>query len=252
MAFPTDETIREIVPAEFGFYPNEHVELCLYNPTDNTFISSQRIDMADGAISVIHVVYPDGTYTNYITLDFSVVNTLYPTFLIPGVFDMVINVFEDMIGSTINKKLTIDEISSDRSEVRMKYNTFVGTFERDELNNVVYKSIPKPFLGGIVDNLLVDAQQTNDPIIGVTATEVLARAKQTQSTYIAVENLHLQPNFSAVITQIMKDARDASIVSLQTADYRMIESEFQSLVTSNLIASFQKYVGMFDSNIIVT
>ena len=249
MAFPTDETIRAIVPAEFGFYPNEYVELCLYNPSDNTFISSQRIDLADNIISVVQLVYQDGSYTNYITIDFSKINELYPAFLIPGVFDLVINVFEDMIGAEDNKKLAIDVISADSTEVRLKYPVFFGPMEEEELSNIINKSIPKPFLGGVTDELLVEAQQTGNAALGITAAEVLARAQQTDPNYIVVPNLHLETNFTEIITRIMGDAHDAVIGSLQTAKYRLVEAEYQTLVTSALTASFQKYVGLFDSRV---
>lgn len=250
MSFPTDETIQEIVPAEFGFYQNEYVEMCLYNPSDSTFISSQRIDLADNIVSVVHLVYQNGSFTNYITVDFSKINETYPEFLIPGVFDLVINVFEDMIGADNNKKLSIDEISSDRTEVRLKYDTYFGAFEAKELSNVVNKSIPKPFLGGITDNLLITAQQTSSPTIGITADEVL-RAASGEPSYVAVTHLHLEPNFTEIITRIMKDAHDNTIVALQTSDYRMTESEFDRLIETKLTESFYKFQRLFDSNVAV-
>jgi len=252
MSFPTDETIQQIVPAEFGFYPNEYVEMCLYNPTDQTLVASQRIELADNAITVTHLVYSDGTYQNYLVADFTKINELYPTFLIPGVFDLVINVFEDMIGRETLKKMSIEAISVDRTEVRMKFDAFFGSIEQQELNNVVYKSIPKPFLGGITDNLLVTSQQTGDPTIGITADEVLQRAQESNAYYSSIVNLGLEPNFTEVVARIMTTARDKVLVRLQNSKYRLRQQEYDIMIEEELVSAFEAHKIQFDSQVIVT
>ncbi len=251
MAFPTDETIEQLIPAEFGFYPNEYVELCLYNPTDQTLIASQRIELADNAVTVTHLVYTDGTYQNYLVMDFTKINELYPNFMVPGVFDLVINVFEDMIGTETLKKMSIETISVDRTEVRMKFDAFFGPTEQQELNNVVFKSIPKPFLGGVTDNLLITSQQTNDPVIGITTEEVLSRAKDYSTDYSSVVNLGLEGNFSNTIEKIMTVAHDAILVRLQTAKYRLRQQEYDVMVQEEITKAFDALKVQFDSQITV-
>lgn len=251
MQLPIEGIIDLLAPAEFGFYEKEHVMLSLYNPTDNTYISSQRIDLADGILTIKSVAYRDGTFSNYLTVDFTKLNATYPTFLTPGVYDLVIDVMEDMIGSDDDKKLLIDEISDSRTEVKLKFDGFFGVLEREELDNIVYKSIPRPFLGGILDNLLLVANETGNAIIGITAEEILGRMKASESTYFVVENLELQNNYTEVINKILKSAHEKVLAKLQFSAYRLQQNEFADLVKTCIIESFDEFKHLFNYQVTV-
>ena len=251
MAFPAEGVINSLVPAEFGFYQNEHVMLCLYNPTNNTLIKSQRIDLADNILEVKSVQYQDGSYLNYISFDFTALNVLYPTFMIPGIFDLVINVFEDMMGYEDNKKLVIDKISDSRTELQLSVDGFFGEAERKELDNIVIKSIPRPFLGGITDNLLEDAELNGNPSVGITSDEVLARMS-SQPNYIAITNLSLESNFKEILARILVAAHATSLAALEGSKYRLNREEYWDIIEQSLVSAFENYDQLFDQQVVVT
>jgi hypothetical protein len=242
---PLNEILQETVPIEFGFYPAERLELVLYSPLDGQLVSSQIIPLSDNIITVHAVVYEGGASQNFLAIDFSRVNDLYPSFLIPGVYDMVINIFEDMIGDDQDKKMIIDEISTTRTEIKLRFPGIVGATEITELQNITVKSIPKPFAGGIADLILVPSDATTD---GVSIEDVLARLDAFSNRI--VDNLNLTANFKETIKLILEDARDGVIETMaKSSIYRFTEEDYRNIVVPQIVLSFNKYQTSFSSNV---
>jgi hypothetical protein len=243
---PTEQLILETVPAEFGQYENEIIELVLYNPVDGEYVDSQTIQLSDDIIKVQYVQY-ENDFVNYIILDFNKLNELYPNFLKVGTFDLVINVFENMVGANDDKTLLIEKISRNRREVKLRFIGLVDDDKRKQIQNVVLKSIPKPFLTNLTTLLLkLDA---NDGT-GVTTPDILLEVKDIdQIMFNVIDNLGLSDAIATFITSLFEEAKINVVNKLTTSDqYRYTEEEFQTLVFEEIVNLFEQKKTEFSNN----
>jgi hypothetical protein len=141
--------------------------------------------------------------------------------------------------------MIIDEISTTRTELRLRFPGIIGATELTELQNITVKSIPKPFAGGIADLILVPSDTTTD---GVSIEDVLARLDEFSNRI--VENLNLNENFKETIKLILIDARDGVIDAMANSSiYRFTEEDYRNIVVPQIISSFNKYQTSFSSNV---
>jgi hypothetical protein len=131
VSFPEEDILTEILPASFGYDILDNIEIHFYSLPSNVLFLSTIIDATDAQILKSHVVsYNDGTFKNYIRIDFTKLFEDKSIFLSPGEYKIVINFFADEIGNYANRKLYIQNISDSKTEVQ------VGFYDTNDIEEV--------------------------------------------------------------------------------------------------------------------
>jgi hypothetical protein len=151
---PNDVQILETqLPAEFGFDINDNVELHFYD-TGNNLVNSTIVNLESGVISIRSLRLTDGTREEKLVLDMTKLQKDFGFFLSPGVYTVVINLFSDEIGSYGDKKMSIEEISESRTELRLGFNNGFTEKEQQELVEFVEPSLPRVLAGGSINAIM--------------------------------------------------------------------------------------------------
>jgi hypothetical protein len=141
------------LPAEFGFDIDDNLELHFYD-SQNTLVNTTIVSLNSGIISIRSILLPDGTREEKLVLDMTRIQTELGLFLTPGTYTLVVNLFSDEIGSYANKKLTIEEISESRTELRLGFNVPFTDNEQQELYEFIEPALPRVLAGGAMNSIM--------------------------------------------------------------------------------------------------
>lgn len=133
----------------FGTTPWDNIELWIYD-FSGAMVASTKLAVTDPALRLSTILDTSGAY-EFLDLDMATIaqNKL---FLPPGRYTMTANFFRDEVGSLDGEQLNIQEISSDRTEVRLNVLSPSDTIISDIFEFVV-PSVPKLFAQGLVDEI---------------------------------------------------------------------------------------------------
>jgi hypothetical protein len=124
-----DNLLQMEAPTTVESLSKTNIEINFYSLFDNSLVYSDVIPASLGAISTETFKYTDGTSRVLLFIDFSkLVAYAFPQ----GQYQIVLNFFEDEIGSYNNKKLMVSNISVSQSEVELEY---IGTPADGEIEN---------------------------------------------------------------------------------------------------------------------
>jgi hypothetical protein len=145
---------RLLVPTKstvlFGTNPKDHIEMWVYN-TDGTYASKAIIPVDNPALKLTTVVDNTGIweFTNINIAD--VANKI--AMLDVGTYTTTIHFFRNEVGSAEGNKLVLTDISTDRTEIKLK--PFDTTEEiKQEILDFVTPSIPKLEAQGLLAQTL--------------------------------------------------------------------------------------------------
>jgi hypothetical protein len=191
------DILQARVPAGFGFDYTDNIELHFYD-SQNNLVNTTIIPVASGMVSVRSISLPDGGIEEKVIIDMARVQTELGLFLMPGTYTVTINLFSDEIGSYGNKKLTIEEISPSRTELRLGFNVRYTDTESSELFEFIEPSLPRVVAVGTIGS-----------IVGHNEAELITQVKeppQTQTqmfiTDVNVELESLVPTIQSDLTTI--------------------------------------------------
>ncbi len=191
------DILQARVPAGFGFDYTDNIELHFYD-SQNNLVNTTIIPVASGMVSVRSISLPDGGIEEKVIIDMARVQTELGLFLMPGTYTVTINLFSDEIGSYGNKKLTIEEISPSRTELRLGFNVRYTDTESSELFEFIEPSLPRVVAVGTIGS-----------IVGHNEAELITQVKeppQTQTqmfiTDVNVELESLVPTIQSELTTI--------------------------------------------------
>lgn len=156
------------LPGEFGFDADDNIELHFYD-SQNTLVNSTLVPINTGIVSARTVILSEGQKEEKIVIDMTRVQKELGLYLVPGVYTLVINLFSDEIGSYKNKKLTVQEISDSRTELRLAFNVAYSDAEEQELYEFLEPSIPRVLAAGVVGSVM--GIESDNLITGPTDTE---------------------------------------------------------------------------------
>ena len=137
-------------PGEFGFNLGDNVEMHFYDSI-NRLVGSVAVPVSSGIISSRTIITPDQQKEEKVIIDMTRVQNELGLFIPPGLYTVTLNFFSDEIGSLNNQKLTIEEVSFSRTELRLGFNNF-GTPEQNELFEFVQPSVPRVVAEGLIEN----------------------------------------------------------------------------------------------------
>ena len=191
------DILQARVPAGFGFDYTDNIELHFYD-SQNNLVNTTIIPVASGIVSVRSISLPDGGIEEKVIIDMARVQTELGLFLMPGTYTVTINLFSDEIGSYGNKKLTIEEISPSRTELRLGFNVRYTDTESSELFEFIEPSLPRVVAVGTIGS-----------IVGHNEAELITQENeppQTQTqmfiTDVNVELESLVPTIQSELTTI--------------------------------------------------
>lgn len=213
------------LPAEFGFDQDDNLELHFYD-SQNNLVNTTIVKLNTGIISIRSLLSPDGTRDEKLVIDMTRVQTELGLFLTPGTYNLVINLFSDEIGSYANKKLSIEEISDSRTELRLGFNVAFTETEQRELFEFVEPGLPRVLAGGAMSALMglnegdVISNQQFEPI----------QAEQFV-TEINTELEQIIPDLSIQLTDIEASLPDELNQTIEIASAAVYD-EFVQLVVA--------------------
>lgn len=237
---PTEGIFAEEIAASFGFDNEDTIEVHFYTIPENILILSTTIRVFDGIIKSHIVSYKDDTYKNYIRIDFTKLFTDKNLTLIPGDYRMVINFFSDEIGSYDDRRLTIDNISSDRTEVELRFNNTVNEVFRKEnlylLKEFVEPSFNKTDAVGVAEKIFVTGVSLGEDGEGLTANNIrrnieVNNIQTTEATVDRIDRINLSTIFDTqlndFIQELFKYIREEIVIK---GDDRIQRDEYQQFI----------------------
>lgn len=185
----------------FGESSNDVVEVWVYF-ADGRVAGQITLNVLDPAIKISTVVDNTGAY-EFVNLDFG--NITRRLALEQGRYAIVLNIFRNEIGSSTGNKLYIDEISSDRTELRLVANVADNNLLRD-IYEFITPSVPKIAAQGLVE-------QTFGKNIDVIESEKVTPDKVKDNLDLLIEDTSSRVNYSesnVSIDQIINTIVDRS------------------------------------------
>ncbi len=240
---PSETILFEEVPASFAFDREDNIEIHFYTIPGNQLILSTVITMNDGIVNSHIVSYADNTYKNYIRIDFTKLFVDKNLILVPGDYKMVLNFFSDEIGSYTNRKLTIDTISTSRTEVQLMFNdtTDEVIFAENQrlLTEFVEPSFNKSDAVGVAEKIFKSGVELNDSTEGVTAENIILNIEvpeigQTyENTVARIDRLKIREAFDIQLNDFLLELytfiREEIVIN---GDDRIQQNEYEELISS--------------------
>lgn len=220
------------LPGKFGFASGDNIEMHFYDST-NSLAGSVIIPVSSKIITGKTITLPDGTIDEKVIVDMTRVQKELGLLIPPGTYSVTLNFFSNEIGSFTDRKLTIQDISVSRTEVRLGFEQF-GTIEQNELFEFAQPSVPRIIAEGLVETT-IGVEQTekqafinrmNDYLLSVNPTLI---EDLTDLEPDAVDNLNLTIDF--ISTFIYDEFVALLEVTKNTAQFdRLQASELEILI----------------------
>jgi hypothetical protein len=263
----TDEGILlEQLPSSFGYETYDVIELHFYSIPDNILILSTIIDVENAEdILKSHIVsYNDGTFKNYIRIDFTKLFEENNLILVPGDYRMVLNFFSDEIGDYDSRKMYLQQISESGTEVQLAFYPPVDEVEQrsneDELREFVEPSFDRPTAVGVTEKIFAAGVRLDDPSEGLTYQNITDNietptANQTvESTLDRIARLG-----EPVVNEFEKDIEDFLLLLYEyikneiiiKSDRRIQENEFQEFIEQAINSKLPDLQKLVENRIIV-
>lgn len=247
---PEEVIFLEEVPASVGYDNEDNIEIHFYSVPSNVRILSTTTNLKNEILKSHIVSFEDGTYKNYIRIDFTKLFEKNSLLLIPGDYRMVLNFFSDEVGSYTNRKLSVTNISETRTEVELSFNDSIDEVSRAENEKLLYEfvepSFTKPDAVGVAEKIFKSGVELNNPDEGTTSTTVIEnievpaiintsgnvpREQTFENTIARMERIGLRKIFEQqlndFITTLFDPVREQLVVN---GDERIQEPEFQSFI----------------------
>jgi hypothetical protein len=268
VSFPEEEILYESIPASFGYDIFDNIEIHFYSVPNNNLLLSTLIDASDSDILKSHIVsYEDGTFKNYIRIDFTRLFEKKELFLRPGDYKIVINFFADEIGSYNNRKLYLQDISESRTEVEV---AFFDTQDIEDLNEnlidlreFILPSFSRPTAIGVAEKIFRSGVRSTDTFrdeVGLTYNNILDNIElpgidQTENNTLGrIRRLSstAETEFSNQIEQFLpvlyEKIREEIVIR---GDRRIQEDEFKEFIEEVVDSEIRRLQEVVDRRILI-
>lgn len=257
---PDTTILNEEVPASFAFDKDDNIEIHFYSIITNQLILSTLVNLNDAIVKSHVVSYDDGTFKNYIRIDFTKLFVDKDLILVPGDYRMVLNFFSNEIGAYNNRKLNIDVISDSRTEVQVSFADTVDDVSLQEnlylLKEFVEKGFNKSDAVGTAEKIFKSGVELNDSSEGLTAENIeenieTPTANQTiEDTLNRIDTIGLRQIFDQQLNnfllELFKFIREEIVIN---GDDRIQESEFQEVIRSVVTKNIGEMRRVLDTRI---
>jgi hypothetical protein len=255
---PSELILFEEVPASFAFDLQDTVEVHFYTVLGNQLLLSTTITVNDNIVKSHIVAYDDGSYKNYIRIDFTKLFIDKNLVLVPGDYRMVLNFFSDEIGSYTDRRLTIDTISPSRTEVQLTFNNVIDNVTRSENQSLLKEFIEPAFnkmdAVGVAQKIFKSGVELDDSTEGVTADTVVENIEipeigQTyDNTMARIDKLNLRESFDIqvndFILQLYTFIQEEIVIN---GDDRIQQTDYEQIIrtiVANKITNLRQIMDM--------
>jgi hypothetical protein len=255
---PSELILFEEVPASFAFDLQDTVEVHFYTILGNQLLLSTTITVNDNIVKSHIVAYDDGSYKNYIRIDFTKLFIDKNLVLVPGDYRMVLNFFSDEIGSYTDRRLTIDTISPSRTEVQLTFNNVIDNVTRSENQSLLKEFIEPAFnkmdAVGVAQKIFKSGVELDDSTEGVTADTVVENIEipdigQTyDNTMARIDKLNLRESFDIqvndFILQLYTFIQEEIVIN---GDDRIQQTDYEQIIrtiVANKITNLRQIMDM--------
>jgi hypothetical protein len=256
----------EELPASVAYNPEDNIEIHFYTVPGNARLLSVIITMQDAEILKSHVVsYADGTYKNYIRIDFTALFEKKQLLLIPGEYKMVLNYFSDEIGSYSNKKMFLQTISDSRTEAQLAFVDNTSEVNIVQNENILYEfvepSFNKPTAIGVAEKIFKSGVDLNDSTEGLVYQNILDLIEitdigQTFETSVGRVNrlgdaasLQFENQVNEFLPILYQSIREELLIR---GDRRIQREEFEAISRDVLEREFSKLQVQVDNRIVLS
>lgn len=260
--FPEESILLEEVPASFAFDKDDNIEIHFYTIPGNQLLLSTVVTMNDDILKTHIVSYNDGTYKNYIRIDFTKLFINKEILLVPSDYRVVLNIFSDEIGNYTERKLNLDIISNSRTEVQLSFNNTIDDVSREEnlylLKEFVEKSFNKTDAVGVAEKIFISGVNLKDSDEGVTATNIIDNIEvggiqTTEDTIDRIDRIELRQVFETQLNDfvqyLFKYIREEIVIK---GDDRIQKDEYQELIKKVVNEKINNLRQTVDSRIVVS
>lgn len=241
--FPEEEILLEQLPASFGYETFDNVEIHFYTIPTNTLILSSVVNSNNfEEILKSHIVsYDDGSFKNYIRIDFTKLFEVNNLILIPGDYRVVINLFSDEIGSYDTKKMYIQKVAAAGTEVQLAFLPTQDEVQRqsnqNELREFVEPSFDRPTAVGVDEKIFASGVRLNNSFEGLTyenITDNIETPTANQSREDTIERIQrlgiidkFETNIEEFLLILYEYIKNEIIIN---GDRRIQENEFKQFI----------------------
>jgi hypothetical protein len=234
--FPEDGILVEQLAGSFGYNVNDVVELHFYTYPGNTLLFSTTVELNIPDVLKIHTVaYADGTFKNYLRIDFTKLFEEKNLTLVPSEYRLVINLFSNEIGAYSDRNLVLEEISNSRTEVQLRFRN-PATFaelekNKKDTNEFILPSFPKNVATLVANQILTRGITNNDASQGLTYETVavdetaLVRVQRVGS----VGEEELRQKINDFLLNVYENVREQIIM---LGDARIQQNEFFDFINA--------------------
>ena len=215
----------------FGTTLRDNVEIWIYNP-NGTLVSNVVLPVDDPAISLAATVDVVGA-DEYLKINFDEV--IARLNLPQGRYTATWNFFRNEVGSLDGYRLGVDEISSDRTEIRCSPIAVTGEIIND-IYEFVTPSVPRLYAQGLIDQLF---EKNLDVVEGeqFSPESLLSR----MNTYISTTSTKLEAvgayrEYGLMVQEVMEKAYDLAIqkVVADTDNYAVQQIEIEKYLDESI------------------
>lgn len=264
--FPEEGILLEQIPASFGFDTYDFIEVHFYTKQGNNLLLSTTIDAEDADVLKSHVVsYTDGTFKNYIRIDFTKLFEKKQLILIPGDYKLVLNFFSEEIGAYDDRKMYLEIISDSRTEVQVAFADNVTPIKIEENKDAIYEFVEKSFdranAVGAAEKIFKSGVELEDPTEGLLYQNVIANINvpsinQTFENTIARLNrlgqftsTQFENELNQLFLKLFEIVREEIVIN---GDRRIQEDEFKTIINSAVDATLKDLQASVDNRIILS
>lgn len=140
-------------PGEFGFDADDNVEMHFYDSSAR-LVGSVVVPVSSGIISSRTIITPNSPKEEKVVIDMTRVQKELGLLVTPGIYTVTLNFFSDEVGSFTGRKLTIDEVSLSRTELRLKFDGEPSFAEQNQLFEFSQPSIPRVLAEGLMETTI--------------------------------------------------------------------------------------------------
>ena len=222
----------------FGTTPWDNIEIWIYDFSGAT-VASVKLLPSDPALRLSTILDNSGAYE---FLDLDMATIAQKLYLPPGRYTMTANFFRDEIGSLDGDKMYIDEISSTRTEVRLRMLSATAT-DLSDIYEFTVPSVPKIFAQGLVAeifsmNLITTTGESITP-----GTLLAALNSFISGTISRVATANLQSQYVALITtlndQIYTETINNIVADVTNRNVQLVDlTKYMSSAIDTVIANY--------------
>lgn len=185
----------EQVQILFGTNERDVVELWFYNP-DGSFASHLNLPFNDPALTVATLITQNGS-TEILNLDLKQISTKMQ--IQPGRYAIVANFFRDEVGSEIGNKFYINDISADRTELKLT-SIDKGAIALNSIYSFVTPSVPKIYAKGLLDQIF---DKLGDASKSINVDTLKPYINETENITKRIDDANLSTNYTNMIKMIL-------------------------------------------------